>query len=147
MPTNIIKASKQDYARLSAIWESAVKATHDFLDSRDFAYYRSRMTDYFGQVALYAYKDEQGELAGFMGVSGPMLEMLFVDAASRGNGIGTKLLCYAVERLNVRKVDVNEQNLQAVGFYTHMGFRITGRSPFDHEGKPYPLLHLRYSTN
>ncbi len=59
MSTNIIKASKQDYARLSAIWESAVKATHDFLDSRDFAYYRSRMTDYFGQLTLYAYKDEQ----------------------------------------------------------------------------------------
>ncbi len=144
MSTNIIKTSKQDYVRLSAIWESAVKATHDFLDSRDFAYYRSRLTHYFGQVALYAYKDEQGELAGFMGVSGPVLEMLFVDVAFRGNGIGTKLLRHAVHQLNVRKLDVNEQNIQAVCFYTRRGFRITGRSPFDCEGKPYPLLHLQY---
>ena len=37
----------------------------------------------------------------------------------------------------------NEQNEQAVGFYLHMGFKVSGRSPVDDFGKPYPLLHMR----
>jgi putative acetyltransferase len=40
-------------------------------------------------------------------------------------------------------VDVNEQNDGAIGFYGHLGFEVTGRSEFDDQGRPYPLLHLR----
>lgn len=71
--------------------------------------------------------------------------IFFVDAAFRGSGVGKTLLLYAVDSLNVRYVDVNEQNPRAVGFYTHMGFDVIGRSPIDGDGKPYPLLHLQYS--
>jgi putative acetyltransferase len=42
--------------------------------------------------------------------------------------------------------DVNEQNAQAVGFYVRMGFVETGRSPLDSQGRPYPLIHLRYNA-
>ena len=142
--TNIVKGTKHDFARLSVIWESAVKATHDFLDNEDFVYYQSRITDYFCMVDIYVYKNENGETIGFIGVSGSMVEMLFVDAAFRGCGVGRKLLDYAIDNLNVDKLDVNEQNIQALDFYIHMGFRIIGRSPTDSEGKPYPLLHLHY---
>ncbi len=41
------------------------------------------------------------------------------------------------------KVDVNEQNPQAVGFYEHMGFRLVSKSELDGEGKPYPILHMQ----
>lgn len=145
--SNITKASKKDFARLLTIWENSVKATHDFLDIKDFVYYQSRMMDYFGQVNLYVYKDEQGSPLGFMGVSENTLEKLFVDAVYRGFGVGAKLLRYAISELHIYKLDVNEQNIQAVGFYMHMGFKIMGRSPFDNEGRPYPLLHLQYDTN
>ncbi len=144
---NIIKGKKNDFAKLLAIWESAVRTTHDFLDNKDFIYYQSRMTVYFEKVDLYVYKNENGKIVGFMGVSGSMLEMLFVDAAFRGCGVGRKLLHYAVDKLNVCKLDINEQNNQAIDFYTHMGFKIIGRSPLDNEGKPYPLLHLQYCAN
>ena len=40
------------------------------------------------------------------------------------------------------RVDVNEQNVRAVGFYERLGFRQIGRSPLDSAGMPYPLLHL-----
>lgn len=143
----IIPATVADYPRLQAIWESAVQATHNFLSEEDFAYYRSRLTDYFAQVELYVYKDEQGELAGFIGVADGHVEMLFVDNAFRRQGVGRQLLSFAVTRLNARRLDVNEQNQQALGFYTHMGFKIMGRSPLDGEGKPYPLLHLQYDAD
>ncbi|SPU55612.1 Uncharacterized N-acetyltransferase YjaB [Brevundimonas vesicularis] len=40
-------------------------------------------------------------------------------------------------------VDVNEQNIQALGFYERLGFKVTSRSAVEGQGRPYPLLHLR----
>lgn len=68
--------------------------------------------------------------------------MLFIAPQMRGRGIGKLLVNYAVEHQGVWKVDVNEQNEQAVGFYQKMGFSVVGRSPVDNQGKPYPLLHM-----
>lgn len=68
--------------------------------------------------------------------------MLFMHPDYRGKGIGKVLLTYAVEALGLRKVDVNEQNEGAVGFYRHYGFEVVGRSELDGTGKPYPILHM-----
>jgi putative acetyltransferase len=51
-----------------------------------------------------------------------------------------------VTALGATRLDVNEQNDQAVGFYRRMGFAAVGRSERDYTGKPYPLLHMRLST-
>jgi Acetyltransferases len=53
-----------------------------------------------------------------------------------------KLVNFALENLNVCKVDVNEQNEQAIGFYKYLGFEIIGRSELDGVGKNYPILHM-----
>lgn len=138
----ITLAQKNDWPRMVEVWESAVKATHDFLSDEDFCFYKSRLISYFSGMSLFVYKDIAGRIVGFVGVADGAIEMLFVDDAYRGKGIGKSLLLYAVESLGTRRVDVNEQNRRAADFYTHLGFRITGRSPLDGEGKPYPLLHL-----
>ena len=78
-----------------------------------------------------------------MGIAERNLEMLFVDNDCRGTGIGKKLIAYAIANLQVTKVDVNEQNTQAIGFYKYMGFSIVGRSELDAEGKEYPILHMQ----
>lgn len=141
---NIHPVTAADHQRLSVIWESAVKATHDFLSAEDFAYYKARLFSYFTQVSLFAYRTPTGEQAGFIGVADSAVEMLFVHDAFRGQGIGQALLHFAIHRLYARRLDVNEQNSPVVGFYTRMGFKVTGRSPVDGDGKPYPLLHLEY---
>jgi putative acetyltransferase len=51
-----------------------------------------------------------------------------------------QLTQFAIHELQASKVDVNEQNGQAVGFYQRMGFVVTGRHETDGLGKPYPLL-------
>lgn len=61
----------------------------------------------------------------------------------RGTGIGKKLVTYAINHLQVTKVDVNEQNIQAVGFYKYIGFNVYKRSDLDGEGKEYPILHMQ----
>lgn len=140
----IRELSAADYPRLMEIWESAVRRMHHFLAEEDFLYYKERVPTYFPYVKLYG-EEKDGRVEGFLGVSDDKIEMLFVDAERRGQGIGRRLLSYAVEELGMRKVDVNEQNAQAVGFYEHMGFRTTARSERDGGGKNYPILHMQLS--
>lgn len=137
----IRKIKETDYPRLIEIWESAVLNTHDFLKEEDFLYYKKQLPVYFQYVTLVGFEQE-GILAGFMGIAEENLEMLFVDNDYRGTGIGKKLIAYATANLHVTKVDVNEQNTQAVGFYKYMGFKIVRRSELDGEGKEYPILHM-----
>ena len=138
----IKKIKETDYPRLIEIWESAVLNTHDFLKEEDFLYYKEQLPVYFQYVTLFGFEQE-GILIGFMGIAEENLEMLFVDNEYRGTGIGKKLIAYATANLHVTKVDVNEQNTQAVGFYKYMGFNIVRRSELDGEGKEYPILHMQ----
>ncbi|GIG36248.1 acetyltransferase [Cellulomonas pakistanensis] len=132
-----------EYPALVAIWRSAVDATHDFLAPahRD-AIEAALASDYLPAVLLTV-AEVDGRPAGFSGVLDGTLEMLFVDAARRGSGIGSALLEHAVEEHGVTAVDVNEQNVGAAGFYARHGFEVVGRSETDEAGRPYPVLHLR----
>ena len=138
----IRKIKVTDYPRLMEIWESAVLSTHDFLKEEEFLYYKERLPVYFQYVNLFGFEQE-GILIGFMGIAEGNLEMLFIDNKYRGAGIGKKLITYAIDNLQVTKVDVNEQNVQAVGFYEYMGFNIYKRSNLDGEGKEYLILHMQ----
>ena len=134
-----------DYAPLAAIWRSAVTATHDFLAETDREEIESTLeSDDFPAVWLVV-AEVDGRQVGFSGVLNGNLEMLFVDAGRRCVGIGTKLLTHAIEDHEVRTVDVNEQNAQAVEFYMRRGLQVVGRSETDDAGRPYPLLHLSLS--
>lgn len=137
----------QEYAALVDNWRSAVRATHDFLDEADFARIESHLaSDYFPAVTLTV-AEVDGAPMGFSGVVDGSLEMLFVSAAARGRGIGSALLAEAVENQSVTRVDVNEQNPEALGFYASRGFVQVGRSELDGDGRPYPLLHLELPTD
>lgn len=131
-----------DYEELLAVWESSVKATHHFLSPEDFTFYKELIPTFFGQVKLFCVKDGNGAIAGFAGTSEENLEMLFVAANQRGKGYGKQLLYHALEKQAVTKVDVNQQNVQAVEFYEHLGFETKQISETDGFGKPYPILHL-----
>lgn len=83
-----------------------------------------------------------GGFAAFAGIDGDMLEMLFVAPHARGKGLGRQLVEYLIRERGIRRVDVNEQNTQAVRFYARLEFRATGRDATDSSGRPYPILHL-----
>ena len=78
-----------------------------------------------------------------MGINDLKLEMLFVDANQRGNGIGKALITYGIHNLDINELAVNEQNPGARGFYEHMGFKAVERSEFDDQGNPYPILVMK----
>ncbi|MBD0257113.1 MAG: GNAT family N-acetyltransferase [Cytophagales bacterium] len=133
-----------DFAEITDVWEASVRATHDFLGEADIQKMKPLVRDeYLYLVTLFGLRGADGSLLGFIGVAGNKIEMLFIHPDARGKGIGKQLLGYAVDHLGTDEVDVNEQNGQAVGFYRHAGFQVTGRSERDGQGQPFPLLHLK----
>lgn len=133
-----------EYTKLISIWESSVRATHHFLTKEAIERLKPLvLSEYLPMVTLFCSRNNKQQITGFAGVNENRLEMLFIDPDYRGQGIGKALLRYAIEQFNVNELDVNEQNPQAVGFYQHQGFKITGRSPLDGQGQPYPLLHMQ----
>ena len=126
---------------LLLVWESSVRATHDFLSEQDVIMLRPAALDALRHVPLLLLTEEDEKPVAFLGMSGDAVSMLFVDADFRGKGAGGALLRAALAR-GAKRVDVNEQNRQALAFYLHMGFSVTGRSPRDGLGMPFPILHL-----
>ena len=144
---NISVAVKDEYAEIVEVWEASVRATHDFLSEDDIQFFKPLiLNEYLSAVELRCIKNDAGNILGFIGVAKGKIEMLFVHPDWRGQGIGKLLLNYAVNDVGATKVDVNEQNPLAVGFYEHLGFKVTGRSLVDGMGKPFPLLHMQLSN-
>ncbi|MGH2420084.1 GNAT family N-acetyltransferase [Pseudomonas canadensis] len=137
-----------DYQKLTEIWESSVRATHDFLPDSYIERLRNLvLTHYLDTVMLICTKDPHQRITGFAGVAAGKVEMLFIDPQHRGQGLGRQLLRYAVEHLNADELEVNEQNPQALGFYLKQGFEVIGRTEHDGLGQPYPLLHMRLRSS
>ena len=135
-----------DFAELTNVWEASVRATHDFLPDSYIELLRGLVLEqYLDTVMLICCKDPTSKrITGFAGVAAGKVEMLFIHPDYRGLGIGKCLLMFAINELNAERLDVNEQNLQAIGFYLKQGFVAVGRCEKDGMGQPYPLLHLRY---
>src|SRR5690606_18200834 len=128
----------------AAIWRASVRATHDFLSDADFREIDVLVAEhYLPATRVWIAVDGAGNPRGFLGLSGAHVDALFIDPGSRGQGVGRRLLAHAQRIAGRLTVDVNEQSGQAAGFYRHMGFEPTGRSPTDDAGRPYPLLHMR----
>lgn len=133
-----------DRPHLLAIWEAAVRAPHHFLAEEDIRFYRRMLGEqYLDFVRLSCLREAGGEVLGFAGTAEDRLEMLFVDPAQHGRGLGKALLRHAIAQDGIRFVDVNEQNPGALAFYLSQGFERIGRSPLDSDGRPFPLVHLR----
>lgn len=148
MKHEIEKINKVEYKEVVDLWEASVRATHHFLQESDIEYFKPLILNtYLDAVELRSIRNKDKKIIGFLGVAEQNLEMLFIRPESRGKRVGKALLNYAIDKLNVIKVDVNEQNDQAVGFYEHYGFETIGRSPLDSSGKPYPILHMELKND
>jgi len=134
----------EDGPRVVEIWAAAVDATHDFLTPEDRAAIGKEVEDFLPYAQMTLAVDDRDRAIGFMLIDNGHMEALFIDPAHRGAGVGAIMIDYALAVHPSLSTDVNEQNAQAVGFYEHMGFERTGWSATDGQGRPYPLIHLRF---
>jgi putative acetyltransferase len=117
-----LKPHSPHFERLVAIWESSVRATHHFLQESDIAALRPLLLNaYLPNLKVVIARDDAGVIHGFLGVDENRIEMLFVDDASRGKGVGKLLLQHAIAAFGANEVDVNEQNPQGVRFIAIWG--------------------------
>jgi len=139
---------KSELPLLLPLWESSVRASHHFLAEDDIAFFKKMIIDndvfthFLDNEYLHVARNKEGKILGFIGVSGHTLEMLFLDPAFFGMGIGTLLVNYVMKEYQVSKVQVNEQNVQGVHFYKKLGFKVVGRTDTDPSGKPFPHLFM-----
>lgn len=132
---------------LLKIWEDSVRATHLFLSDEELKKIKKYVPLALREIShLVIVEDEDNIPIAFMGVEERKIEMLFIQNKDRGKGIGKKLLNYAIENFGINEVSVNEQNLQALYFYYHMGFQTYKRAELDEQGNPYPILYLKLNA-
>ena len=137
-----------DASHAIAIWRAAVDATHQFLAPEDRIAIDTFVEDFFPKAELWIIDDESGgsrRAVGFLIMDGDMIDAMFVHPEVHGRGFGTALLNHALTLSPEAVVDASEQATNALPFYEARGFVRTGRSETDPEGRPYPIIHLRYA--
>ncbi len=143
----IRRSTPADGSRVVEIWRRAVDATHDFLTLIDRRDIEAEVATLLPGARLDLAIDKTDKAIGFMLLDGSHMEALFVDPAFHGLGVGRALVEDAIRRHPGLSTDVNEQNHQAMGFYERLGFERNGHSAVDGQGRPYPLIHLRYARS
>lgn len=147
MKSGIILEMKQinstEYEEMLQVWESSVRATHNFLTEKDIESLIPLVEIGLKEVEHIVCIKDNDSIKAFIGIDKDKVEMLFIEDKYRGNGIGKKLITYAIDKYNVKYIDVNEQNKKAVGFYIHLGFKEFDRSEIDGQGNPFPILHMK----
>lgn len=127
------------------VWLGSVEATHTFVPSEDIQAMIPQVRDYLAsdETEFWVLVSESGAINGFMGIRSRELEALFLVPEFHRRGGGRLMVERARALYGELRVDVNEQNVAACRFYESCGFIREGRSELDHQGRPYPLLHLR----
>ena len=141
----IRSATIEDHPQIIELWERSVRATHHFLPEDYLNEIKLLLPTILPHADVYVFEDND-VIKGFTGVAEKKMEMLFIDPASIGKGYGRMLAEFCIHTLHADKVDVNEQNEQAVKFYKKMGYQQIGRQDLDSTGKPFPVLEMQYFT-
>ena len=140
----IIKVYSDVYrSQILTVWEKSVVATHHFLSQEDFLSIKELVAEIdFNAFDVFCLLNGE-QVVGFIGVASQKVEMLFLDPAFIGKGLGRKLMEFAMDELKAHSVDVNEQNPEATAFYQKLGFVTYERTEKDDQGNPYPILRMK----
>lgn len=86
----------------------------------------------------YVYDD--GVVKGIIRISGHEVKKLYVEPQFQSQGIGAKLLEFAVHKLEVSELWALEYNTRGISFYQKNGFKLTGEKIMEDEW--IPLLKM-----
>lgn len=124
MENLVIELLPADYEAIAELWEASVRATHHFLKPEEIGFYKPYLLKYaLPACRLYGIKTNEGKLCAFIGLSDDKIEMLFVNPKFFKNGCGRRLVDFAEREKNIKKVDVNEENPQALALLSSYGFQ------------------------
>lgn len=128
---------------LTELWKASVLASHPFLLENDIKQLVPFVRMGLANIELLIVAEMNHHPVAFIGIDNDKIEMLFVSPTYFGKGVGKQLVELGISQHNVRFVDANEQNPQAVGFYKHMGFEVFERCEKDGQGNPFSILKMK----
>ena len=93
------------------------------------------------EFAGEVYVLDDGVIRGFAAVVGRELTKLYVDPFFQHQGVGARLLAWAVDTCGARTLWALEKNEGALRFYARHGFRLTGEWKYE-EGTRERLVRM-----
>ena len=89
---------------------------------------------------MWVYDDEF--VKGVININGKQIVELYVDSFFENQGIGSKLIKYAIEQLDCDFLWVLEKNIKAIRFYQRHGFVITEEKQYE-EGTTEYIVKMK----
>jgi putative acetyltransferase len=118
----IRKATPQDLGTVLAIWQDAVRHSHDFIEPGFWQGKLEDMRDRYLPSADIWVEERDGEVRGFFALQADVLAALFVGTDHQGEGVGSALLEQAKRLADKLELSVYRRNSHAVAFYQRHGF-------------------------
>lgn len=97
--------------------------------------------DQIGQIWVY----DDGAVKGFIMLDNQEIRKLFVEPVLQGNGIGSRLLEFAVSEHSADSLWALEKNTGAIRFYARHCFHPTSEKKYEEDTTEY-LVRLRRSN-
>lgn len=139
----IRKFQAADLDAVARIWLQTNLEAHDFVPDH---FWQDQLADVkkaFLAADLYV-AEEDGKIAGFIGLEGDQVSGLFVAAPYQSRGIGKALLDEAKQSRQQLRLRVYEQNPRALEFYEREDFKFQGEGTDPYTGEPeYALFWQR----
>ena len=148
---NIRKATMQDASRLAEILIFTKRMNYRKIFRNDKVSFGEMQVlplaqDYINNPEklenIWVYDDEF--VKGMFHVEGNELIELYVDSFFQNEGIGTKLVEFAIQMFDISTLLVLEKNTDAIRFYKHHGFSLTGERQFEEGTTEYVVKMERY---
>ena len=90
---------------------------------------------------IFVYDD--GIVKGMIHIEGNEIAELYVDYFFWDQGIGSKLLDFAIENFDVKFLWALEKNSEAIRFYERHGFRLSDNRKFEEDTPEYLVMMKR----
>ncbi len=135
-------AEPADFDRLTELWLSASLAAHNFISGDFWQQNAEKMRHKYLPTSENWIYCENDRILGFFSLFNDNLAALFVDPSAQSRGIGRKLLDHAKSLQPNLSLNVYEQNIRAVSFYSRNGFRVVQAQKDPHTGHSELLMQF-----
>jgi len=135
-------AEPTDFDRLTELWLSASLEAHNFISSDFWQQNAEKMRHKYLPASENWVYCENDRILGFFSLFNDNLSALFVDPSAQSRGIGRKLLDHAKILRPCLSLNVYEQNIRAVSFYSRNGFRVVQAQKDPHTGHSELLMQF-----
>lgn len=131
-----------DLEACMTIWRAGSEFAHPFLSRADLDADEDLVRTIYMPSTDITVAEKDGEIVGFIALSGAFIGALFVAPAFHRNGIGARLLAHVARLHPALEVEVYVANAAARRFYTAAGFTEVLGQLTDDQGRPHPLVRM-----